>query len=94
MSKLVKEIPKYCSKVVMFKERGTDTIRDQVFVFKKKGVEVYEEEGLPNTVKRAYSIAKAGETILYSPAFSSFGKYFKNEYDRNDQFVKIVKNLR
>jgi UDP-N-acetylmuramoylalanine-D-glutamate ligase len=78
----------------MFKEKGTKTIKDAVFKFKKKGIEVYEEEGLGNTVKRAVSVAKSGETILYSPGFSSFGKYFKNEYDRNDQFVKLVKKLK
>lgn len=92
--KLLQEMPKWCSKIVLFKERGTDTIRDQVFKFKKKGIEVYEEEGLNNTVKRAHSVAKSGETILYSPGFSSFGKYFKNEYDRNDQFIKIIKKLK
>ena len=86
-------MPKWCSKIVMFKERGTETIRDAVFKFKKKGIEVYEEEGLPNTVKRAYSLAKPGETILYSPGFSSFGKYFNNEYERSDQFMKLIKNL-
>ena len=91
---LVKEIPKWCSKVVMFKERGTETIKDEVFKLKKKGIEVYEEEGLENTVKRAYFVAKKGETILYSPGFSSFGKYFKNEYERNDQFLKLIKNLK
>ncbi|MFH1608993.1 MAG: UDP-N-acetylmuramoyl-L-alanine--D-glutamate ligase [Patescibacteria group bacterium] len=91
---LLKEIPKWCSKVVMFKERGTDNIRDAVFGFVKKGIEVYEEEGLENTVKRAISVAKKGETVLYSPGFSSFGKYFKNEYERNDKFVKIIKSLK
>ncbi len=95
MSKLLAEIPKWCSKVVLFKERGTALIRDQVFKLKNKGVEVYEEEGLNDTVKRAFNIANnTGETILYSPAFSSFGKYFANEYDRGDQFMKIVKNLK
>jgi UDP-N-acetylmuramoylalanine--D-glutamate ligase len=94
MSLLIKEIPKFCSKVVMFKEKGTDLIRDKVFEFKKKGIEVYEEEGLQNTVKRAFISAQKGETILYSPAFSSFGKYFNNEYDRGDQFIKIVKSLK
>jgi len=94
MSGLLTEIPKFCSKVVLFKERGTDTIRDKVFEFKKKGIEVYEEEGLRNTVKRAFSITRAGEILLYSPAFFSFGKYFKNEYDRGDQFVRIVKRLK
>ena len=91
---LVKEIPKWCSKVVLFKERGTDLIRDRIFDLIKKGIEVYEEEGLENTVKRAFLVAKSGETILYSPGFSSFGKYFKNEYDRGDQFIKIVKKLK
>lgn len=92
--KLLAEMPKWCSKIVMFKEKGTETIKDAVFKFKKKGIEVYEEEGLENTLKRTYSLAKRGETILYSPGFSSFGKYFKNEYDRNDQFVKIIKKLK
>jgi len=94
MTKLLKEIPKYCSKVVMFKERGTDLIKDKVFAFQKKGIEVYEEEGLYNTVHKAFSVAKNGEILLYSPALSSFGKYFANEYDRGDQFIKIVKNLK
>jgi UDP-N-acetylmuramoylalanine--D-glutamate ligase len=94
MSKLLAEIPKFCSKVVMFKERGTDTVRDQILKSKKKGIEVYEETGLYNTVKRAFGVATSGEIILYSPAFSSFGKYFINEFDRGDQFMKIVKNLK
>jgi len=94
MSKLLKEIPQFCSKVVLFKEKGTDLVREKIFEFKKKGVDVYEEEGLDDTVKRAFAVAKTGECILYSPAFSSFGKYFKNEYDRGDKFMEIVKNLK
>lgn len=93
MSGLISEIPLWCSKVVLFKERGTDRIRDEVFALKEEGIEVYEEEGLEATVERAFSVAEFGETILYSPAFSSFGKYFKNEYDRGDQFTAIVKAI-
>jgi len=91
---LLREIPQFCSKVVLFKEKGTKLIRDKVFEFKKKGINVYEEEGLLNTVQRAFKVAKPSETILYSPAFSSFGKYFENEYDRGEKFMKIVKSLR
>lgn len=94
MSMLVKEIPKYCSRVVMFKERGTDTIRDKVLALASKKLEVYEEDGLKATFDRAVSLAKKGDIILYSPAFSSFGKHFQNEYDRGDQFVKLFENLR
>ena len=92
MSKLLEEIPKWCSKVVMFKERGTDTVRDRVLAL-APNVEVYEEDGLEATIKKAFTIAKPGETILYSPAFSSFGKYFKNEFDRGEQFMDIVNAL-
>ena len=91
MSALIKEIPKWCSKVVLFKERGTERIRDEVFALSATGIDVYEEEGLPATVKRAFSVAVSGETILFSPAFTSFGKYFKNEFDRGEQFMKLVR---
>jgi len=92
-SELIAEIPKYAKKVVLFKERGTDKIRDAVLAMQKDGIEVFEEEGLQATVQKAFSVAGSGDIILYSPAFSSFGKYFKNEYDRNDQFLKIVEGL-
>ncbi len=92
MSELIAEIPKWCSKVVLFKERGTDRVRDEIFALQNQGIQVYEEEGLLATVTRALQVAEPGETLLYSPAFSSFGKYFKNEYDRNDQFVSIIKS--
>ncbi len=92
MSNLVKEIPKWCSKVVMLKEMGTDQIRDAIFAF-EPDVRVYEEESLKATVERAFSISEPSETILYSPAFSSFGKHFKNEFDRNDKFLALVKEL-
>ena len=94
MSKLLKEIPYTCSKVVLFKEKGTDRIRDEVFKMEKHGLKVYEEEGLKNCVEKAFTVSKQGETILFSPAFESFGKYFANEFDRENQFMKIVKNLK
>lgn len=91
MSELVAEIPKWCSKVVLFKERGTERIRDEVFALSARGIQIYEEEGLPATVNRAFAVAVSGETILFSPAFTSFGKYFKNEFDRGDQFMALMR---
>ena len=90
MSALVAELPKWCKAVVLFKERGTDRIRDEVFALASDTLSVHEEEGLAATVARAWSLSEAGDTLLYSPAFSSFGKYFKNEYDRGDQFDVLV----
>jgi UDP-N-acetylmuramoylalanine--D-glutamate ligase len=93
MSELVSEIPRWCSKVVLFKERGTDTVREAIFKLADTRLEVFEEDGLDKTVERAFSLAKDGDIILYSPAFSSFGKWFKNEYDRGDKFMEIVRRL-
>ena len=45
------------------------------------------EEG----VLKAIEEAESGDVILFSPAFASFG-LFKNEYERNDQFVDILKS--
>ena len=48
---------------------------------------------LQDAVKKALEFAEKGDVILFSPAFASFG-LFKNEYDRNDQFMDIVKKLK
>ncbi len=44
-------------------------------------------------VEIALQHAEANDLILLSPAAASFGM-FKNEFDRGDQFNKIVKNLK
>lgn len=93
MSKLVADIPKWCKAIVLFKERGTNRIRDSVFALQNDHLAIYEEEGLEACVAKAWGLCKPGDTFLFSPAFSSFGKYFKNEYDRGDQFNALVKAL-
>lgn len=93
MRELITEIPKWCKAVVLFKERGTDRIRDDVFALANDTLTVQEEEGLEACVRHAWSLCEEGDTLLYSPAFSSFGKYFKNEYDRGDQFNALIEAL-
>lgn len=46
-------------------------------------------EDLPAAVEEARLAAEPGDVILFSPAFASFAQY-KNEYERNDEFVKLV----
>ena len=46
-------------------------------------------DNFAQAVHEAFASAKSGDTILFSPAFASFGM-FKNEYDRGDQFVALV----
>lgn len=54
--------------------------------------EYIEAPSLTDAVHTAIDLARGTGVILFSPAFASFGM-FKNEYDRNDQFLKIVDSL-
>ncbi|OGG63523.1 UDP-N-acetylmuramoylalanine--D-glutamate ligase [Candidatus Kaiserbacteria bacterium RIFCSPHIGHO2_02_FULL_50_9] len=92
MSGLVKEIGKQCKVAVLLREKGSERIKS--ILFKLRFVKSYEEETLKRCVRRAFASAKRGDIILFSPAFASFGKWFKNEYDRGRQFRKLVKRLK
>ncbi|MDO8483106.1 MAG: hypothetical protein Q7S86_04800 [bacterium] len=61
--------------------------------YQLKAVSVYVEDSLEKCVQKAMEIAQNEDFVLFSPAFASFGKWFRNEYDRGEQFVKLVKSL-
>ncbi len=50
----------------------------------------HEFEKLSDCVDKAFALAGEGDIILFSPAFASFSKYFNNEYEKNDEFVKSM----
>ena len=52
-----------------------------------------QKNTLKECVETAMKIAQRDDIILFSPAFASFGKWFKNEYDRGEQFVKIIDKI-
>ncbi|MCR4281156.1 MAG: Mur ligase family protein, partial [Candidatus Kaiserbacteria bacterium] len=83
MSLLIKEISASCKKVLLLSGTGTSRIEKDL-----KDASVFEN--LESAFESAIKYAEAGDTILFSPAFASFG-IFRNEYERNDQFVKLVK---
>ena len=66
---------------------GTGTSRVLEFI---PDASVFDDLG--KAVAEAILAAGEGDTILFSPAFASFGM-FKNEYDRGDQFNALVKAL-
>lgn len=86
--KILKIIPKYCSALVLLPGSGTDKLKIESLKLKIKKTQTLED-----AVIQAFKFAKRGDTILFSPAFASFG-LFKNEYDRNDQFVKLIKKMK
>lgn len=89
MDSLVSTINQCCRAVVLLSGTGTETIRDQIMALPNLVIE--EDEKLEETIKKAIKIAKKNDVILFSPAFASFSKYFENEYQRNDLFVKEIK---
>jgi UDP-N-acetylmuramoylalanine--D-glutamate ligase len=72
-------------------DKGLDMSKLEVRLPELKKV-VRIEQGLEAAVQEALSAAVPGDTILFSPAYASFGM-FKNEYDRGDQFSAIVQKL-
>ena len=53
---------------------------------------MFEAETMSHAVKMAHKLAERKDSVLLSPACSSFD-LFKNYEDRGDQFKKAVKNL-
>ncbi len=80
-----KVIDKYCKLVVTIPGTGTDRLFDIKFKSHIMGT-----KNLKEAVKVARGEAKSGDILLFSPAFSSFSQY-NNEYERGDEFIKIIK---
>ena len=73
------------------KDKGLDMSKLEARLPELKKV-VRIEQGLREAFAEALSAASPGDTILFSPAYASFDM-FKNEYDRGDQFIGMVKGL-
>lgn len=107
MSGLMAEIPKYCKAVILLPGTGTDKLRimkhESGIMKREKEIEFIIHnskfvihgaiaKNLEAAIKNALAFAQKGDIVLFSPAFASFGM-FKNEYDRGEQFVRLVKKL-
>ena len=89
MSKLVKILPAYVKKIVFLPGTGTEKLMADYELKVANSV----AKNLKEAVKEAMSKAEKGDVVLFSTAFASFG-LFVNEYDRGDQFKKIIKGLK
>ncbi|MBP6881874.1 MAG: UDP-N-acetylmuramoyl-L-alanine--D-glutamate ligase [Candidatus Pacebacteria bacterium] len=83
-TELLTTIPQYCKKVVLLEGTGTDTIKDLI--------ECEVMGNVKSAVKAGLAMAEAGDVLLFSPGFASFGM-FKNEYERNDIFMEVINSL-
>lgn len=86
---LLKIIPKYCKAVIFLFGTGTERLK---VMWSKMKVPAVEYNSMKYALEEAKELAKKGDIVLLSPACASFG-LFKNEYDRGEQFNRIVGRL-
>ncbi len=86
---LIKEMNKYCKDIVFIPGTGTD----RLLANNKLKTPYRVISSLKEGAELASGLAKRGDIVLFSPAFASFGM-FNNEYERNDQFMKIIKKIK
>ena len=82
MSALLARLPEQ-KRVVWLAGTGTDKVIPADAV-------VYDR--LESALQDVMDYAEAGDTVLFSPAFASFGM-FQNEYERGDQFKALIDQL-
>jgi UDP-N-acetylmuramoylalanine--D-glutamate ligase len=90
MSGLLKEIPLFCKETVLLSGGGTEKLKTD---FPKQTKNMSEFGNLKEAVVTAIKSCKQGDILLFSPGFASFG-LFKNEFDRGDKFVSLIKRLK
>jgi UDP-N-acetylmuramoylalanine--D-glutamate ligase len=90
-SVLVESIQKYCKEVVLLPGTGTEKLLMQMG--ENMSINRHMSTSFKEAVEAALAVASAGDVLLFSPGFASFGM-FVNEYERNDQFVAIIEQHR
>ncbi len=89
VTKLAYAITQHCKNVFLIPGSGTDNLLGYLDGG-DTGVSVMGD--LKLAFAEAKRLAVAGDIILFSPAFASFAQY-KNEYERNDEFMGLVRGL-
>ena len=92
MSKIIQDKSKV-KQVILLSGTGSEKLKSSIETLNKSNDIILEFETLKECVDKAIEIATGGDVILYSPGFASFSPYFKNEYEKNDEFVRCIKSL-
>ncbi len=69
---------------------GSDKVRDRLNEI--KGVKLFDVSSVQEAVTVAVQEAQENDVVLFSPTFTSFS-LFNNEYERNDEFMRVVSEL-
>lgn len=84
---LLLAIKEHAKAVITIPGTGTDALLERLGLGGE--VEVIATQNLTHALEEAKLLAAPADIILFSPAFASFGAY-KNEYERNDEFLTLV----
>ncbi len=91
LAKIIKKKTKFC---FLFSGLGSEQLIKALQKIKYPANKLFiNYESMKEIVFAARQYAKSGDIIILSPGFASFAN-FKNEFDRGDQFNKIVKKLK
>lgn len=90
-SLLLPALKSYAKHIVLLPGTGTDELKQ---ILKEHALSDISTDAptLHEAVQIGLAHAEQGDVLLFSPAFASFGM-FKNEYDRNDQFMECITAL-
>lgn len=89
LENLIAEINTNVKSVILLPGSGSEKLSANSSKLKASVVPV---QNLSEAITKAREQAESGDVILFSPAFASFG-LFKNEYERNDEFMKIINEI-
>ncbi len=88
-----KKLAKYIEREIFFSILFSGTATDKIkSYFKPRFNRIIETMMMKTAVNLAFEKAKPGDIVILSPGAASFGA-FKNEYDRNDQYLRYIKKL-
>jgi len=92
---LAEVIPEYCKQVILLSGTGTDKLTEALechynMIDRTIKTEVFNS--LKEAVEAGLASGQPGDVLLFSPGFASFGM-FKNEYERNDEFVRCINEI-
>jgi len=88
---VTKEMRSNCKTIILLNGTGTIRLKKELDKLKNKNLTI--ADSMADAVGVARSFAQKGDIVLLSPACASF-VMFNNEFDRGDQFRKIVKSLK
>jgi len=92
-----KKVKPMVKALILFKGAATEKIKSALGLSRqgrdKVKFPVFEVGGMKEAFGLAKENAKKGDVVLLSPGAASFG-IFKNEFDRGDQFNKLVNNIK